>query len=298
MNNFNYRLVQLYLILKIIHISVKICFLVSNLLNLTVTYRSDFIMLFQERWLSKFKTNNGSWVFVPTEHSIELGKVIKLKLDKSWKKPRYYYHLSSGGHVKALKKHLNNHFFLHLDIKNFFGCINKTRVTRNLKSFFDYKKSRKMAIESTVLLPESTSKKYILPFGFVQSPIIASLCLYNSKLGQYLDLIERKGVSVSVYMDDIIISSNNEIMLMKLLLILEKASVESNFRLNPNKTEGPARKITSFNIELSHLQLIINQERMDSFDKAYSKGNKYQKEGILSYVNSVNKDQVRELIST
>lgn len=59
-----------------------------------------------------------------------------------------------------------------------------------------------MACKSVMLKPYDV-ETYILPFGFVQLPIISSLCLFNSSLGNYL---HNSGINVSVYMDDIIIS--------------------------------------------------------------------------------------------
>jgi hypothetical protein len=163
-----------------------------------------------ERWTTKFKTKNNSWVFVPNTESREYGKNLKLQIERKWNKPDYYFHLRDGGHVEALKCHLNNTYFIHVDIKNFFGNISKSRITRNLKPFFGYTNSRSIAIESTVRLHSNIEDKYILPFGFVQSPILASLCLHKSRLGVFLDLLnEGDDFVVSVYMDDIIISGKN-----------------------------------------------------------------------------------------
>ena len=135
------------------------------------------------RWISKFQIKENSWVFVPTEETIQYGLTIKHLIEKKWAVPKYYYHLRNGGHIKALQKHTSNKYFIHLDIQDFFGHINRSRVTRCMKYYLSYKKARKIAVESTVRLPESATKKYILPFGFVQSPIISSICLNKSALG-------------------------------------------------------------------------------------------------------------------
>ena len=62
--------------------------------------------------------------------------------------------------------------------------------------------------ESTVVWPNHTPKAYILPYGFVQSVIIASFCLHKSALGRYLNKLGGSGFKVSVYMDDIIVSTS------------------------------------------------------------------------------------------
>lgn len=158
------------------------------------------------RWTTKFEIKSGSWVFVPSSDSITSGNEIKSAIEAYWTPPENYYHLRNGGHVAAMKAHCSNTCFIHLDIKNFFGAINKRRVTRCLKRYFGYHEARRIARESTVKHP-TDPKRYILPFGFVQSPIIASICLFKSSLGKHLNKLPfTKDVVVSVYMDDIIIS--------------------------------------------------------------------------------------------
>ena len=250
-----------------------------------------------ERWVSKFKIKPYSWVFIPNKETIQNGINVKKSLEAKWTPPLFYYHLRSGGHVKALKSHVKNNFFIHLDIQNFFSSINRSRVTRNLKVFYSYTDARNIAMDSTVRLPESIDKKYILPFGFVQSPLIASLCLQQSRLGNYLkELYSKKGISVSVYMDDIIISGNN---LTNLTLILKKIKLvaeKSKFALNSDKEEGPAKMITAFNIELSHDLLKVSDTRFRVFFADYKMTeNENKRNGILGYILSVNKEQASEL---
>ncbi len=122
------------------------------------------------RWISKFQIKPNSWVFVPTEEMIQYGLNLKQSIQKHWTPPDYYYHLRNGGHVKALKIHTESQYFIFLDIKDFFDSINRSRITRCMKKYFGYDKAREIAIGSTV----KSNKKFILPFGFVQSPIIAS----------------------------------------------------------------------------------------------------------------------------
>jgi mono/diheme cytochrome c family protein len=69
-------------------------------------------------------------------------------------------------------------------------------------------------------------------------------------------------------------------------------SEHSKLPLNDEKTEKPSKKITSFNIELSHMNLNINKSRMDAFQKAYDEGNENQRKGILTYMSTINKKQL------
>jgi hypothetical protein len=254
-------------------------------------------MPFVERWRHKFQIKPNSWVFVPTDEAVEHGKNVKNTLEGIWHRPSYYYHLRDGGHVKALHSHLDNAYFAHIDIKDFFGSINKSRVTRCLKVHMPYDEARKIAVSSTVLLPDSKVKKFILPFGFIQSPIIASICLRESKLGRVLhELHKTKGVTVTVYMDDILISGDELDYLTRLLDKIKRAAERSRFYLNEAKLEGPADKITAFNVELSQNSLKITEERFNRFLSAYKNAeNQHQQDGILGYVASVNSDQANSI---
>lgn len=247
-------------------------------------------------WDSKFELKPGVWVFVPTKQSVDDGRAIKLAVSQLWSPPKNYFHLRAGGHVKALESHLDNSIFVHLDIKNFFGSINKTRVTRCLKGLFSYVDARAIANASTVIHP--SDKNLILPFGFVQSPILASLCLAKSALGRCIRLLPKKhpGLVISVYVDDIILSCNDEATLRSAITEIRQAATRSAFELNAAKEEGPAPKITAFNIELSNTCLEVNPERFAQFVLAFSQSsNSFERNGIHSYVNSLNPTQANAL---
>lgn len=249
------------------------------------------------RWISRFELKPGKWVFVPSQKSIEVGKEIKLEIEKHWEPPPYYYHLQKGGHVKAITKHLQSFSFIHLDIQNFYGSINKSRVTRCVKKYLGYEKARMIAVESTVRFPVSEEKRYILPFGFVQSPILASLCLAESSLGAYLNNLYRQNkVLVSVYMDDFVLSTRKKVDLNGILLCLKEIAKKSRFQINPYKEEGPASKITAFNIELQNKKIQIELERFKRFVETYNNStNQNQKKGIRRYINTVNSVQAKKM---
>ena len=181
--------------------------------------------------------------------------------------------------------------FIHLDIQNFFGSINRTRITRCLKNLFGYDRAREIANASTVSHPET--KNHILPFGFIQSPIIASICLRESALGRYLEELHRmKGVTVSVYVDDLIISTKDESISKAILDKVSAKATRANFTLNAKKQEGPSAHITAFNILLSENSLSIEESRLNKFIDAYLATDSVNKQrGILGYINSINSDQ-------
>lgn len=249
----------------------------------------------QIRWHHKYERSPGKWVFVPTAESKAEGQRIKELIEQKWQPPDNYFHLRSGGHVAALRSHAANRFFLRLDIQDFFGSVSRSRVTRCLKSMLDYSEARRIATISTVKHPTQESK-VILPYGFVQSPILASLALAHSALGSCLEkLSKQRRVHVSVYMDDIIVSSTAEKYLTKAQSQLEEAASRARFVFHSEKTEGPASVVTAFNIELSPNELSIAPHRLQEFTETYrSSDNGFQKEGIAGYVNSVNPSQAAE----
>lgn len=170
-------------------------------------------------------------------------------------------------------------------------------MTRSLKEHVPYERAREIAVESTVRLPESPEVEYILPFGFVQSPIIASICLSKSALGRYLSRLKhRKGLAVSVYMDDILVSSDNHEELLQEMAKIKAVSEKSELPLNEKKQEGPAECVKAFNIKLSQGLLEITPERLQELSDAYLEStNEAQRAGILNYVLSINPNQVDSL---
>jgi hypothetical protein len=188
---------------------------------------------------------------------------------------------------------MGNQYFIHLDIQAFFTHINRSRITRSIKRYTCYEQAREIAIESTVRQPEAPAVNYMLPFGFVQSPIIASLCLSQSNLGLYLSrLASQNDFIVSIYMDDIIVSSNDSSALNEKLTEITEAANKSGLPLNTKKQEGPSDNITAFNIKLTKGLLKITDQRLNELLQKYSTSpNANQRAGIHSYVTSVNPDQ-------
>ncbi len=251
------------------------------------------------KWSSKFrlKGKSNTWVFVPSPESALTGKLIKEDLETHWTAPPYYFHLQKGGHVAALKSHLGKSFFLHLDIKNFFGNISKARVTRSLTKIVGYKKARTYAESSTVYDPRTRSRKTMLPFGFIQSQLLASLCLKNSALGTCLDRIAKSpDFAVSVYVDDIVVSSTNLDKLRECFEQIQHSATVSLFTFNEEKTEEPADSISAFNIRLESKMLSIDNEKCQLFCQRLSKSDSHaERMGVLGYVATVNIDQAIQM---
>lgn len=249
-----------------------------------------------QKWVTKYQRKPGRWVFEPTDEYRAIGEAIRKATQKIWRPPPYYFHLRKGGHVAALRRHARKTYFARFDIEDFFGRVNQTRVTRCLKEYFSYPAARQMALDSTVRHP-TVSGRWVLPYGFVQSPILASLALSKSRLGLALDgLHKARGINVSVYVDDIIVSCDDREKLQQACEVLVAAAQKSGLAFNAAKCQGPAPVITAFNIELTHASLAIVAERLAQFAAELAATPSAQRtQGIVGYVKSVNVAQAAAL---
>ncbi len=100
-------------------------------------------MIYKASWSHRFEVKPDRWVYNPTSESGESGQQINKLLNKSWKKPSYYYHLRNGGHVEAIKIHLEHRYFATIDISDFFKTISRSRIRRALKPIVGYENARK-----------------------------------------------------------------------------------------------------------------------------------------------------------
>ncbi|KUH59814.1 hypothetical protein ABK16_21935 [Vibrio parahaemolyticus] len=248
-------------------------------------------------WKNRFEVKPGTWVYEPTLESKKYGRELITQIRKKWKAPEYYYHLRDGGHVKALEKHTANNFFASLDIKDFFGSISRTRVTRTLKPLFGYDIARKLAKLSSVKNDGSKAHSHSIPYGYVQSPILASICLHKSTFGSELDsCFNDQNVTISVYVDDIVISSNDKKLLKHWCERLKNAAKRSKFTLNALKESPADSTVVAFNIEVTHNSMVITKERFKLLYEAYQNSQSImQRKGIGGYVGTVNKSQARLL---
>lgn len=249
-----------------------------------------------EIWQHKFEIKKDRWVHVPSKDMYLAGRKIHNFILRKWRPCFYYYHMRGGGHVVAAKIHLENHFFALIDISNFFECTSQSRVTRELKTLLPYWKAREVAKLSTVRVPRSDPKRFSVPYGFPQSPILATLCLNNSYAGKLIETLRcNYNFTVSIYMDDIIISCNDYDALSYCYEQICLSLIKSRYSLNLTKLQYPSQEIEVFNLKLSHKNLMVTSKRMDDFIKSYSESKNYfEREGIAAYVRSINPDQANK----
>lgn len=254
-------------------------------------------MLNDVSWTHRFEIKPKRWVYVPTADCSFQGRLLLTQLKRMWIRPEYYYHLKQGGHVYATKLHLHNIYFAKLDLADFFGSISRSRITRVLREFFPYKDARRLAKMSTLPHGGDRGHSHSLPYGFVQSPMLASLCLAKSHLGVALKECSKiDEICMTVYMDDILLSSKSAISLQTWYENLIMAADRSKFLVNLDKSHGPSNKTTVFNITLSHMDMKVDERRFETFMEEYQKSeNPFQKNGIGAYVGTVSKAQALQL---
>ncbi len=250
------------------------------------------------KWIHRYERKPGRWVFEPSESARVEGAEVKAAIEKYWQPPSYYFHLNAGGHIAALGQHQHSSSFIKVDIADFFGSVSRSRLSRILKTRFGHREALRLATASTVRHP-SDSGRAILPYGFIQSPLLASLALSASGLGALLDSLQKEnGLTVTVYVDDIIISGHNQARLHQVLKEVKARAELSHFKLSDEKEQGPASSITAFNIELAAGEnLALSATRLTELsDVVASSVNARQIAGVLAYVRAVNADQAATLL--
>ena len=250
------------------------------------------------RYKTPFELKPGVWVFPPTADGKAQGHEFLERLQKKWGPPEYYYHFRDGGHVQAIRDHMQNDYFAVADIKSFFQSTTRSMAVKALiKVGFKYEDALHIATNSTVSLKQIGNKKFI-PYGFVQSAFIATLCFEHSKLGGIVRKAAAKGITVSVYMDDIILScreETNDLLHQIFEEILEVMS-SAPYLSNADKTQQPGKSIRVFNTEVSNGYVEILDKRMDKFKAALDMPTSDdQIEGIIRYVDGLNANQANEL---
>jgi hypothetical protein len=204
----------------------------------------------------------GKPIFAPNAFGEELGRKLKRKIGKKYSFDSFIYHFKEGSHVAALHRHRKNAFFCRVDISRFFYSIKRNRLKRVLKEI-GITKAEYYAKWSTVKNPFEGGG-YVLPYGFVQSPILATLVLSESPIGKFLRELPAS-ITASVYMDDLCLSGPDEAALKVAFEGLVVAVAEAGFALNEAKTREPAKQIDIFNCSLENDSTSVLPERIEEF---------------------------------
>lgn len=204
----------------------------------------------------------GKPVFAPSELGRRIGQDVKLRIECECDFEHFFYHLRTGGHVAALHSHRRNEYFCKLDIENYFYSIGRNRVRRCLRQA-GIPRATHYAKWSCVRNPYC-DPRYSLPYGFVQSPILATLAIANSTLGDTLRRLDSL-VHVSVYVDDIALSSNDLARLCDCFEELNEGLISAGFQANDAKTVSPRNSMEVFNCSLQKNVTSVLPTRIDEF---------------------------------
>lgn len=216
-----------------------------------------------ENYKFKYRTR-GRFIFVPTESCERKGLRIIRFLEKRVIFPNYFYHYKAGGHIAALHSHLRNTLFFRIDIQNFYYSIARMRVTRALRSY-KYPGAGTLSKWSCVANPVAAIPQYVLPIGFVQSPILASIVLMKSDVTKAIERAIGNGVVVSVYFDDFVGSHIDEGVLRAAYVDICDACVSAKLAPNLGKLVPPNAAIKAFNCDLTHGSANVTVERVAQY---------------------------------
>lgn len=208
---------------------------------------------------------NGKPIFAPSPLGEQIGKDIKAQVEGAYTFDDFIYHLrKKGGHVAAVHAHRPHAYFARIDIRRFFYSVARNRVVRALRAV-GIRRAEQYAKWSTVKNPHG-APSYALPYGFIQSPILATLVLMESSVGALLRQLTAQGVVlVTVYMDDISLSSDDQAALETAFAELHQCLADAGFETSPAKTRPPAPTIDVFNCDLECGRTVVRDERIDIF---------------------------------
>lgn len=247
-------------------------------------------------YTQKFQLPNGKAVYVQEDGYRAKGRKLLGWSLRKWKPPGYYFHYRDGGHVAAIRVHLGNRYFARADLERFFWHVTRNKVVRALKRIgFCYDDAYEYAVNATVADKDQhrgggdPKVRYFLPFGFVESPFLATLCLDKSKLGLAFREVVNKGIKLSVYVDDVILSGDNKEELEQALGMIERIGNEAGFPLNATKVQRVGPEVSAFNIEAGTGRMAVTGQRMREFETAILEaGDGHRSRAIIAYVSSVN----------
>lgn len=208
--------------------------------------------------------SQGRAYFSPSPLGRKIGNDIKSQVEKAHTFDPFVYHLRGGGHVAAMHSHRTHHLFARVDIRRFFYGISRSRVQRALQDI-GILRARHYAKWSCVKNPY-LDPTYSLPYGFVQSPVLATLVLMQSAVGNTLRVFDADpAINVSVYMDDISLSSDDPAKLQPAYLSLLASLAAANFDVSPLKLRPPAAEVDVFNCDLKHGSAQVRADRVAEF---------------------------------
>lgn len=192
-----------------------------------------------------------------------------------------------------MKVHVGHSCLASVDLTQFFPSVTRTMVARSLRKLvYPDRKAFNTAMESCVV---AGGQKF-LPYGFPQSMCLATLVVENSALGSTLKSAVAAGVSVSMFVDDIIISANNDDLVVEYFEKIQVSARDSGFQVSASKVTPPGDEVASFNCRVSDSIELLPQ-RIERFKEQLQFASDPGKAAILRYVSGLNQQQHDELLA-
>lgn len=241
------------------------------------------------------------WAFEQVPELAKSAENQMRKIKHLWKPPAHFYHLKSGGHVAAVQSHLTNKYFAKIDLSRFYERVSRNRIIKRLCSLgYALDDATNFAVLSTVWRGKYKAdglKQFVLPYGFVQSALLASLDLSKSRLGSEIQDRIFAGVNVSVYVDDIVISGAKVNIVEEAYIAINKAAAIAGFPVNTEKSSQAQEHVQAFNIDFKHGHMEVCRKRFEEFQEDILMDSDTDKRiALVGYVRSVNKEQARALV--
>lgn len=126
------------------------------------------------------------------------------------------------------REHLDQDVVLRVDLKDFFGTVDRSKIAAAL-ALFDFDESAVKAVAGVSLVEGS------LPQGFSTSPLLSNLAFATTDI-ELAELAGNAGISYTRYVDDLTFSGALESVHDELLRAVTTLLGRMNWTVNPNKT--------------------------------------------------------------
>jgi hypothetical protein len=247
--------------------------------------------------------------------NIELKKILQ-KINKKYLSKidfPFFIHCGPKGRsiVTAAKKHNIYNYHLSLDIDSFFDNIKKDTLKNTLE---------KIGLNRNIinLICDISIEDDKAPQGFPTSPLLSALVI-SVALENFYSFFNKEEILLSVYADDILISSNNKNKLNEAEIYIKEQFKLVGLSLNSTKREF-GQKGTSFKwlglqihpwVSIPRRNLVILQKQVYEYKnkniipndfKSKKTGNRKEKfeqhiKGKLLFIKSVNKNKLTDKIA-
>lgn len=259
--------------------------------NALLKFVNEALLYNAEKLRISIELKPGKFVYIQTPEAVGRGRNIIRQVKRRYTPDGVFFHIGKrGGHVAALHAHKSSKFFSRLDISNFFGQVTRGKVVRALRRVgFGERRAFDFAIHSVVV----EGDRKVLPFGFCQSPLLATLALERSQLGlAFKTVTETKPVLLSVYMDDIVLSGDDRAQVSSASASLLSAAEIAGFPLSVEKMAVAVESVEVFNCDLAEHEIILRDDRMRKFVEQYGTTTDLGKWAIERYISALSRDEL------